>query len=299
MDSKGLVVYSAIFGEGFSPPKVKDAQGARFLLFSDIPRNNPEPWETIVVDPPVLGDSVRSSKDFKIRPHKWLPEFSTSIWIDASVELVTAPGKLAQGLGLEDPEVLFGCFNHDFCPTNFDEFNLILERGLDAPRAVLALRQAILSSDPEVGGKTPIWGGIIGRRHMDERIVSAMDRWYAAVLAYSRRDQLSLPWAIRELPQTSVRFLGSHPNRSEYHRWPKPGYQKPVRLSASILKESGDSQESLYEEITSLQKEVLSSAAQIRRLESSLSLRTLRRLAALLGPFRSRGAKRQNSGEKA
>ena len=76
-----------------------------------------------------------------------------------------------------------------------------------------------------------MWGGILARRHNDADCKQAMELWFSLVLKHSRRDQLSLPLALRALRgnQTKVSYLDNR--KSDFFRWPVAGYSKPPNYS--------------------------------------------------------------------
>src|SRR5262249_47359548 len=66
-------------------------------------------------------------------------------------------------------------------------------------------------------------------RHNDPAVVEAMETWYAHVLRYSRRDQLSLWVALRQAGLAPlVHKLDNF--ESPYHRWPVTAYRNGHRV---------------------------------------------------------------------
>jgi len=76
-----------------------------------------------------------------------------------------------------------------------------------------------LALDPESLELRPLKGGLLLRRHHEPRVVAAMDLWFAHVLRYSRRDQLSLRHVLRAA-SLEPRVLDLDNFDSKYHRWP-------------------------------------------------------------------------------
>ena len=81
---------------------------------------------------------------------------------------------------------------------------------------------------PELLLQPPVWGGIVARRHNDTECVSAMETWFANVLRYSRRDQLSLSLALLSLPDSSRHILVGDNHQGEFFYWPT-SRDKPAR----------------------------------------------------------------------
>ena len=65
-----------------------------------------------------------------------------------------------------------------------------------------------------------IWGGVIARMHLEPDCIQAMETWYAHVLRYSRRDQLSLPLAVNSMPPTSLRLIEADNFENAFLSWP-------------------------------------------------------------------------------
>jgi hypothetical protein len=56
-----------------------------------------------------------------------------------------------------------------------------------------------------------------------------MEGWFANVMRYSRRDQLSLPLALNAAPAGAVHVSPLDLRVSRFHKWPIEGYARPSR----------------------------------------------------------------------
>ena len=185
---KRLVVYTAVFG-GRDPIRLPPADADfDFFAFTDKPH---EDWRVIQVAHPVPGDVVRSARMVKILPIKYLPDYRYSLWIDGSIALKT--GKLD---GLVD-EYLAGAeplaaFRHPTRTCAYQEASVCLSARLDDMRLIMDQAKAYRESGfPEDMGLPE--ATVLLRDH--ERVEGFSANWWGEVSLWSRRDQISFPFA--------------------------------------------------------------------------------------------------------
>ncbi|SEK36097.1 glycosyltransferase domain-containing protein [Parapedobacter koreensis] len=197
------VIYTAIFGnyEGLLPQKpVVDWD---FICFTDNDRLQAAPWRVVLIDPPIVGDNVRSSRYIKINPHLFLSEYDISIFIDGNFLVIGNMDTLVEQVLADAP---IACFDHnqntrDARDCVYMEHAAIKEmaeaRGIykDDPQ-VMEKQMAFLRAQhyPEHNGL--VYSGVLLRRHHDARLISAMEEWWYMVKHYSKRDQLSFDYAM-------------------------------------------------------------------------------------------------------
>ena len=185
------VVYTAIFGgvdQLVAPERVGD--GWDYLCFSDEPVSCP-PWRWIATQPHDLTPA-RASRRLKVNATTVLPTAKVSLWVDGNVQPLADPGDLVERY-LGDADI--ACHLHPERDCLFDEAVAIIDQGKDTA-LVLAqvLRYARLGMPTSAGLHAT--GGIL-RRHTPS--VAAMEAtWWAEILRGSHRDQLSLPYALRD-----------------------------------------------------------------------------------------------------
>jgi hypothetical protein len=187
-----------------------------FVCFTDDPGLTSETWDIRVVEPLFPADAARSQRFLKICAHRVLREYDVSLYIDNSV-LLRSPAEAAidELLG----ESALALLQHSFRATVRDEFDEVVALGFDTAPVCAEQLEHYAAVDPGSLDVPPLWSGILARRHGDARVVAAMERWFAHVLRYSRRDQLSLWYALRsERLQPVVHLLDNH--ESHLHRWP-------------------------------------------------------------------------------
>lgn len=194
---KKIVVYTAIFGKkddlitpSYIPP------GVDFICFTDQPFRS-RIWQVRKVDPPVPGDMTRSARQYKILPHKYLPEYETSIWIDGNVlirgDITNLSKEYLKGTNL-------AVFDHATALAmplvtlkEHEERLLAMEAvGKHQENAELVKQQGVHYRSlgyPDTDGLA--WTLVLLRRHNEPDVVSAMEMWWKELLEWSKRDQMS------------------------------------------------------------------------------------------------------------
>jgi hypothetical protein len=198
-----LVIYTASIGrqdEVQAPQLITD--GATYICFTDIPEIVPPPWQarqaawyTISPDP------ARAVRWYKILAHQHFPELGpddVSIWQDSTHIGVRDYNEIIQDLGDHDLALL-PHFSRDCL---YDEADQVALNGLDDQNVILAhIESILLEGYPAHQGLHD--GSFLVRRHT-AAIAKFNDIWWLTIAMGSRRDQLSLDYA---LWKTKVRCL--------------------------------------------------------------------------------------------
>lgn len=212
-------VYTALVGnyERINEQPVAKQSSIRFICFTDDPKLRSDTWEVRLVEPAFARDAQRSQRDLKIRPHIHLPSFAQSVYIDNSVILTKPPNHLFELLATSRDGFL--TFPHSLRETVLDEFLAVAEAGLDDNGRIFEQLNHYLLSHPEILEEKPWWGGFLIRDHQSPRLRQAMEVWNLHVMRYSRRDQLSLNFALR-VSRIVPTSLNVDIRRSDFHMWP-------------------------------------------------------------------------------
>lgn len=227
------VVYTALFGSYealVEQPIASAVPSIDFVCFSDVPRDSAS-WRVVVVELPVRSDAFRSARSIKILGHEALREYDEWLWIDNRVVLRASPENVFDswltGFDLAIPL-------HDHRSSVADEYQAVLRAGFDSPYRVRE-ELAVLRRDlPSVLAERPLWTGLMARRP-SESVDNWAATWMDMVLLYSRRDQLSVNYAIATSRLTVNTVLVDN-RSSSFHTWltveqlPKDG---TTRFSAS------------------------------------------------------------------
>lgn len=230
-----LCVYTALFGgyEQLNEQPVARQSEIPFICFTDDPELRSDTWQIRLVPPLFSMDRARSQRNLKLRPHVHLPEFEMSLYIDNAVVLSEPPEKVFEKYS---PAKGFWLARHSFRESVLDEFLAVAKQGLDDQARVFEQLNHYTLLWPELLSERQYWGGILVRDHREAKTRAMSDIWYANVLRYSRRDQLSINLAFRQAGLTPEIMEFENNYRSWFHSWPHtPGRdRKKGTLDPSI-----------------------------------------------------------------
>jgi hypothetical protein len=222
-----LVVYTVLMGQIAELNPVVEDPGVDYICFTDQNLDSSNGWTLRLVEPRIPGDSPRSSRHPKVNPHLYLRDYSRSIYVDTSVKLLADPELLWNRL-VPKSEIVFGAIYHSYHFTMLEEIGVTLALGFGENELITQYVESKEIDFPGYLNARPVWGGILARRHNHEELRPLMESWYSAILNFSRRDQLSLPSAIRSLRGSQIYLSHMDNHTSEFHSWPSGGYQKPA-----------------------------------------------------------------------
>ena len=212
-------VYTVITGhyENLVPPTVFPGSDWDYICLTENPELVSDIWKIRLFRPPFKNDHARNSRLPKACPHRYLPDYEVSLYIDNTVTLKVPPEEIEKALF---PEEAFewGVFRHSFRSTVLDEFNRVMRLSLDEPTRVLEQFITYKTVMPDLLTAAPIWAGFLLRRHHSENVIAAGEAWYAHILRHSRRDQLSLPYVLADYRAT-VNMVDKDNRNSELHTW--------------------------------------------------------------------------------
>ena len=183
------VVYTCLFGysEHFTDHHY-EADDIDFICFTDNP-DLVSSW-TMRLVPLGLLDPARRSKQFKALPHRFLPDYDLSLYIDNTVRLKCRPADLFDNY-LDPAQSAFRAFAHENRGCVYDEAEAVIELEYDDP-GVVRQQMAFYRSLGFPAHHGLLTSCFLLRRHNDPALHRVMEHWHEQVLRYSKRDQLSL-----------------------------------------------------------------------------------------------------------
>lgn len=228
------VVYSVLFGDYEDPQVVPDhvasETNADFVMVCDRPRGLDRNWHEVVVDPDLPLDFHRSQRMYKLDPHRLFSAYDRALYIDNSVRL-TAP--LDPFIDSMEAHGSFATLHHSFRATVADEFHAIAGAGFDDGSRIWEQFNAYQWSRPETLTRPARWGGVLFWDLRDERTAELGRTWRNHVLRYSRRDQLSIEFAIAASGiETEPVVLDNH--KTDYFVWPSAIRHVTPTMSLSL-----------------------------------------------------------------
>jgi hypothetical protein len=195
-----IVVYTAVFGgyEGLIPQPRFD--GVDYICFSDKPIRA-RSWDVRVVEPE-LDDPTRNARKFKLLPHLLLPEYETSVWIDANYLIA---GDIRKLVASELAETNMAVFDHAQTHSDprgcvYDEYESLVQMGKETGSFkddpdVMAQQIERYRKEGYPSNNGLIFTAALLRRHNEPDVIRTMERWWQEISEGSRRDQLSINYA--------------------------------------------------------------------------------------------------------
>jgi hypothetical protein len=213
-----ICVYTCLIGrtELLNEQPVAASSNVPFICFTDDPDRRSHTWEIRPISPLLTMDSIRSQRAVKLRPHEHLLDFDASVYIDNGVLLKLTPEKIVEQ---HLPDCGFSLPRHSFRETVLDEFLAVSDQGLDDSARIFEQLNHYALCDSEGLQEKPYWTAILLRDHRKPAVRELLDLWLAHVQRYSRRDQLSLNFVLRQCGLSpGVLMIDNHD--SDLHSWP-------------------------------------------------------------------------------
>jgi hypothetical protein len=211
-------IYTTLFGkyETLNELEISKRRDVSYVVFTDDPTLKSSTWEVRYVKPVFPDDMVRSQRLVKILAHKFLKE-NFVLYIDNTVKLKSDPIPLFKVFKVKKYGLAFP--DHEYRATVEDEFTEVLDLKLDEERVLINFLETYKQFDPEVLESKPYWTGFFFRDLRNKEVLKVMENWAFLVTRYSRRDQLSLNFALKNLDFKPSR-LKIPLLKSEWHEWP-------------------------------------------------------------------------------
>jgi len=231
-----ICVYTSLIGnyEELNEQPIAQSSKVPFICFTDDASLKSDSWQIRSNQKYFEADFVRSQRVFKLQPHKYLPDYDFSIYIDNSIILKATPEDILNKIKTDSG---FSLFKHNSRDSVMDEFLEVLRLGYDDQSRIFEQLNHYILFHPEVLNEAPFLGGILFRKHSDKRIQSMLDVWYGHVLRYSRRDQLSLNLAFK-MSNIVPDVIHESIRESWFHYWLKTKERNSDKASinpASLL----------------------------------------------------------------
>jgi hypothetical protein len=182
-----MITYTAITGWRDSLKDQPETTG-QYIAFTDIPVKS-ETWETRPI-PRDFCDPTRNAKLPKVLAHQYL-DTDYSLWIDGSIELKRSPEDILELLGDNDI-----CFMGHPESNIYNEADLVIHQAKDTKARV----EEHMDKYRKIDGSQyweMVCASAILRRHTPE-VERFNEIWWSEICTGSRRDQLSLPYALRK-----------------------------------------------------------------------------------------------------
>lgn len=181
------VVYTVVTGGYDRPQPLPVLDGWDAVIFTDSTNVSYRGWRVVRLDAQGL-DAARASRLPKILPHKYLPEYEYSLYIDANMHLYRSPYNVAERLRWRP--CVSVAHPHRHCV--YDELKAIVQCQ-KAPSDRAHAESARMLSEGVPKGLTLYEGGMLFRKHGDPAVLALDEAWWAEyVKSETGRDQPAL-----------------------------------------------------------------------------------------------------------
>lgn len=188
---KKVAVYTAVTGgyDDLIIPEVID-EDFDYICFTDNPELKSDFWDVRMMDDINL-DRVRKARIHKIQPHRFLPEYDYTFWIDGNFKPIFSLKDYVYKY-FKNNQLL--AIPHEARDCIYEEAIACEKLQKDDPEVMIPQMEKYKSEGyPEHNGL--IASGVLFRNNKDPQVMKVMDDWTDEVLNHSRRDQLSFNYA--------------------------------------------------------------------------------------------------------
>lgn len=233
------VIYTCITGNYdtlIEPEKL--SEGFDYVCFTNNNDIESKIWEIRPI-PQELEylSNVKQQRCIKINPHKYLPEYNLSIWVDANVSLKKDVNKYIED-NCQDGCVFIG--KHPTRDCIYEEQKSVILMKKDTHKNTdEQINRYKKEGFPKHYGL--VQSCIVIRRHNDEGCKRLMNCWWKELEKGSHRDQLSFDYARWKNQDVKFKMLDKNIFGCEYFRWNsshKPFKNKPTKKDDEVKKEN-------------------------------------------------------------
>ena len=212
-----IVVYTCVTGGYDNLIKPFKVDCVDYVCFTDNMGVDPKGWELRPI-PEELKDlsKVKQQRMIKVLPHKYLPEYDISIWVDGSVEVKADVKEFIKPF-IYDGHCIF-IPEHPVRNCIYKERDAV--KALKKDTTDLPDRQMKKYKEegyPERNGL--VQSNIMVRWHNDEDCVKVMEIWAKEIRELSHRDQLSFNYALWKAGLPCFKALDKKTCNSNYFKW--------------------------------------------------------------------------------
>ena len=216
-----IVVYTCITGgyDNLIKPSIV-TPGVDYVCFTDNPELKSNIWKIRPIPEELLGYSkVKQQRGVKILPHRYLPEYDISIWIDANVDTKGNLNEYLKGLDFTKYSVFIP--EHPARKCIYQEKEMCVKiKKIKGDQIKIAERQMQRYKDEGFPANYGlVQSNIVIRKHNDEYSKKLMELWWSELKDYSHRDQLSFNYALWKVGNEHFKYLIKTTCNSKTFRW--------------------------------------------------------------------------------
>jgi len=217
------VIYTAFTGndDRLLPPAVVDPD-IDYIACADAPAESlPPPWQHRPIAVKARNPRV-AARWYKVLPHRHLPEYEPSFWLDANYEIAGSFSVLFDELA---GSALLATRAHPERDCLYDEAEIVKSERLDHPE-IVDIQMAYYRRLGYPARNGLVETNALFRAHRNDRVGAAMEDWWQQIEIFSQRDQLSadfvmwkheLQWAPLPWRERSSAWLRYHTHARGLH----------------------------------------------------------------------------------
>ena len=212
-----VVVYTCITGGYDELRKPFKVDGVDYICFTDNTGMAANGWELKPIPDGLDGLSkVKQQRMVKVLPHKYLPGYDMSIWVDGSVEVKANVIDFIKSVYDEKHSVYIP--QHPTRSCIYDECKAVKAIGKDKTDLPDKQMSKYLNEGfPKKYGL--VQSNIMLRKHNDKECIKLMDTWAEEIRNFSHRDQLSFNYAVWKTKTSCFKNIDKKTCNSKYFFW--------------------------------------------------------------------------------
>ncbi len=205
------VIYTCIVGgyDELRQPEIVDPSFDCICFSDDFQESRIGVWEILPI-PYACGDATRLSRYVKILPHKALPDYEVSVWVDANIQ-ITGHEFYNYLSAAIDSGVLIAQVPHPSFECVYDDMRAIAIMDRESFREVYR-QYRHLKKEGFPSGYGMFENNLILRFHNNPTVIAVSEEWWQEYNTYSTRDQFSLMYLYWKHGMVVPSLLGDRVN---------------------------------------------------------------------------------------
>ena len=192
------------------------SEGFDYVCFTDAKEIKSRIWKYRPIPEELASlSNVKKQRAIKLCPHKYLPEYDLSIWVDGSI---TVRGNMNDFVSKNCTDGNIFIPKHPVRSCIYKEMNTCEKMKKDTVENIERMRKKYQEEGfPQSYGL--VQSNIIVRRHNEPDCIRLMDAWWKVLKEYSHRDQLSFNYVLWKNKDIKVTLLDKRTCKSQYFNW--------------------------------------------------------------------------------
>lgn len=212
------VIYTCITGnyEPLDNPYAV-SEGFDYICFTDSNASIGDMWQVRPI-PSELSklSNVKKQRCIKINPHKYLPEYELSIWVDGCIKLIKDVNAFISENCNGEENVYIP--QHPQRKCIYEEMEACIKQKKDTA-ANIEPQKARYKKEKFPSNYGLVQSNIVIRKHNSPDCIRLMETWWNEVKNGSHRDQLSFDYARWKNSDVKVKMLSKTTCNSQYFKW--------------------------------------------------------------------------------